>query len=910
MAESFSVKAVLSAQDKNMSSTFKKVLGTTDSLGSRLKSGIGFGALMSIGGGAVRFLGNEMRNLMSEVNETNSAWKSFSNNMAMSGMSQKQIRATKKDLQAFAVKTVYSSKDMASTFAQLYAVNKKTTTSLVKGFGAVAAASENPKQAMKTISTQATQMAAKPTVAWQDFKLMLEQSPAGLAQVAKAMGMTTAELVKNVQDGKVKTEDFFKAMEKMADNKALMKQAQQYKTLGQAAEGLRAVIASGLAPAFDALTRGGVSILSSMMEGISKRFAILSNAFKGVGKAWGSAFSAIGKELDKLKAKDGLKNFESGAKSAASAMKSLASAAKANAKPIAYLIHHIPELIEAFIGLKIALKAAKYLDATAKGAEAAASVLPKVGTAAKVSGSQMLGSAKAFMATGAGVLMIAAGFYTMAKAAVMLAKSGKGAIGVFAGMAIAIGLLGVGLVVLTKAMGSMNPAKLKAMSVAMLAFGGAIVLCAAGMWILSKAAKTISDGGGLAVAVLAGMAIAIGLLVIAFAKFGPALDAAIPAMLTFGAMVLMIGAGIWLAAKGIAAIVTAFSSLVDSVTGLINVLPMAAQYGMQAAGGIALVGAACVIAAVGAIALGVAMLAFGTMALGTGAMLIGAGAMAMAGGIMFLLFGIMVGLAAVGVAVLALALKAVNVSMRTIASNAKASASALVTMVGSINIVKSGLNAIGSAASSAMNKLKSAFSNAASSTAAAGSAVGNNFNNGLSSGLNSAVAKARSICNTIKSVLSSAGSGAYSAGVYIGVGLANGMASQVGRVRSIATTLSNAADVAIKKAQIIRSPSHKQFDNGAYIGQGLVNGIKSKIRDVRVASSKLSGAFSPQLGMVGVGGGTLGLSNEYEYNSAARYEIHVHSEIDGREVAYATVDDLTELQSRNEKRDRRRKGRF
>nr|DAI32462.1 MAG TPA: tail tape measure [Caudoviricetes sp.] len=910
MAESFSVKALLSAQDKNMSSTFKKVLGTTDSLGSRLKSGIGFGALMSIGGGAVRFLGNEMRNLMTEVNETNSAWKSFSNNMAMSGMGQKQIRATKRDLQAFAVKTVYSSKDMASTFAQLYAVNKKTTTSLVKGFGAVAAASENPKQAMKTISTQATQMAAKPTVAWQDFKLMLEQSPAGLAQVAKAMGMTTAELVKNVQDGKVKTEDFFKAMEKMADNKALMKQAQQYKTLGQAAEGLRAVIASGLAPAFDALTRGGVSILSSMMEGISKRFEILSNAFKGVGKAWGSAFSAIGKELDKLKAKDGLKNFESGAKSAASAMKSLASAAKANAKPIAYLIHHIPELIEAFIGLKIALKAAKYLDATAKGAEAAASVLPKVGTAAKVSGSQMLGSAKAFMATGAGVLMIAAGFYIMAKAAVMLAKSGKGAIGVFAGMAIAIGLLGVGLVVLTKAMSSMNPAKLKAMSVAMLAFGASIVLCAAGMWILSKAAKTISDGGGLAVAVLAGMAIAIGLLVIAFAKFGPALDAAIPAMLTFGAMVLMIGAGIWLAAKGIAAVVTAFSSLVDSVTGLINVLPTAAQYGLQAAGGIALVGVACIVAAAGAIVLGIAMIAFGVMALATGAMLIGAGAMAMAGGIMFLLFGIMVGLAAVGVAVLALALKAVNSSMKSIASNARTAASSLSVMTSSVSLVKSGLKAIGDYASSAMNKLKSAFSNAASSTAAAGSAVGNNFSNGLSSGLNSAVAKARSICNTIKSVLSSAGSGAYSAGVYIGVGLANGMASQVGRVRSIATTLSNAADVAIKKAQIIRSPSHKQFDNGAYIGQGLVNGIKSKIRDVKVASSKLAGAFSPQPGMVGVGGGTLGLSNDYEYNSAARYEIHVHSEIDGREVAYATVDDLTELQARNEKRDRRRKGRF
>ena len=896
MAESFSVKALLSAQDKNMSSTFKKVLGTTDSLGSKLKSGIGFGALMSIGSGAMRFLGREVRNLMTEVNETNSAWKSFSNNMAMSGMGQKQIRATKKDLQGFAIKTVYSSKDMASTYAQLYAVNKKTTTSLVKGFGAVAAASENPKQAMKTLSVQATQMAAKPKVAWQDFKLMLEQSPAGLAQVAKAMGMTTAELVKNVQDGKVKTEDFFKAMEKMADNKALMKQAQQYKTLGQAAEGLRATIASGLAPAFDALTRGGVSIISGLMEGISKRMEILSNAFKGVGKAWGSAFNAIGKELDKLKAEDGLKNFESGAKSAAGAMKSLASAAKANAKPIAWLIHHIPELIEVFIGLKIAMKAAKYLNATAKGAEAAASVLPKVGTAAKVTGSQMLGSAKAFMATGAGVLMIAAGFYIMAKAAVMLAKSGKGAIGVFVGMAVAIGLLGVGLVALTKAMSTMNPAQLQAMSVAMLAFGGAIVLCAAGMWILANAAKTVSDGGGLAAGVLAGMAIAIGVLAFVFAKLGPELDIAIPGMLAFGATVVLISAGVWLAAQGIAAVI-------DSVTGLINVLPLAARYGTQA-------GVGLIVFAGLALAAGVLLIATGAMAIAAGAMLLAGGAMAIAAGVLFITFGVMVGLAAVGVAVLALALKAVNSSMKSIAANAKASAASLTTMVGSVNIVKSGLNAIGSAASSAMNKLKSAFSNAASSTAAAGMAAGNNFRTGLSNGLNSAIAAARSASNSIKSTLHSAGSGAYAAGVYIGVGLANGMASQIGRVRSIAKTLADAADIAIRKAQAIRSPSHKQFNNGEYIGQGLIDGIASKIRAVKVVSSKLAGAFSSQLGMAGIGGGAYNLSEDYSYGHIAQYEVTVVTELDGDVVAKKTVKPMQKELNKLDKRDSRYRGRI
>lgn len=907
--ESYSVTAVLSAKD-SLSPKLKGVAGLLNSTGGMVKAGLGFGALTRIGGSAVAALGRSVKGLVTEINETNATWKTFTANMQMSGMGKAQINRTKKDLQNFAAKTIYSSKDMASTYAQLYAVNKKTTTGVVKGFGAVAAASENPRQAMKTLSTQATQMAAKPTVAWQDFKLMLEQSPAGLSRVAAKMGMTTKELVANVQAGKVKTEDFFKAMEKAGNDKSLLAMAQQYKTVGEAAEGLRATLATRLAPAFDVISKAGVGAISGAMATLSSRLEIASNSFKGVGTAFSKAFSAVGKSIAKItNSKSAVDAFKKSMDGLARSAKGAAKFLEKHADSVAYLVTHIPELVEAFIGLKIALKLAGKMKALGTASETVASALPKAGKAAGTTSKQMLASSKAFMAMGAGVLLMANGFWIMAQAAKTLAKSGKGAIAVFAGMAVAIGLLGIGLVILSKNMAKMSAGKLNAMSTAFLAFGGAVVLCAAGMWILAQAAKTVSDGGGLAVAVLAGMAIAIGLLVIAFAKFGPALDAAIPAMLTFGAMVLMIAAGIWLAAKGIAAVVTAFSSLVDSVTGLINALPMAAQYGLQAAGGIALVGAACVIAAVGAIALGVAMLAFGTMALGTGAMLIGAGAMALAGGVMFLLFGVMVGLAAVGVAVLALALKAVNVSMRTIASNAKASASALVTMVGSINIVKSGLNAIGDYAGSAMNRLKSAFSNAASSTAAAGSAAGNNFRIGLSSGLTSAIATAKSASNSIKSTLHSAGSGAYAAGAYIGAGLANGMASQIGRVRSVARTLADAADVAIKKAQIIRSPSHKQFDNGAYIGQGLVNGIKSKISAVRSMSSQMANAFSPQMEMAGMSG-NWGLNDEYNYSSQARYEIHVHSEIDGREVAYATVDDLTELQARNEKRDRRRKGRF
>ena len=907
--ESYSVTAVLSAKD-SLSPKLKGVAGLLNSTGGMVKAGLGFGALTRIGGSAVAALGRSVKGLVTEINETNATWKTFTANMQMSGMGKAQINRTKKDLQNFAARTIYSSKDMASTYAQLYAVNKKTTTGVVKGFGAVAAASENPRQAMKTLSTQATQMAAKPTVAWQDFKLMLEQSPAGLSRVAAKMGMTTKELVANVQAGKVKTEDFFKAMEAAGKDKSLLALAQQYKTVGEAAEGLRATLATRLAPAFDVVSKAGISAISGAMSTLSARLEIAANSFKGVGTAFSKAFTAIGHSIAKMtNSKSAVEAFKKSMDGLANSARGAAKFLEKHADSVAYLVTHIPQLIEAFIGLKIALKLAGKMKALGTATETVAGALPKAGKAAGVTGKEMLASSKAFMATGAGVLLMASGFWVMAQAAKSLAKAGPAAIAVFVGMGVAMGLLGVGLVVLTKHMAKMSAAKLNSMSLAFIAFGAAVVLCAAGMFILAKAAKMISSGGVLAAVVLLGMALAIGLLVVAFAKFGTQLTVAIPAMLSFGLTVLMVGAGLWLAANGVAAVVTAFSKLVTAVSGLIETLPTAAQYGVQAAGGIALVGAACVIAAVGAVALGVAMLAFGTMALGTGAMLVGAGAMALAGGVMFLMFGIMVGLAAVGVAVLSLALKAVNVSMRSIANNARASASALVTMVGSINIVKSGLNAIGSAASSAMNKLKTAFSGASAGAMSAGTSVGSNFSNGLSSGLNSAVSVARSMSNTIRSILHSAGSGAYSVGVYIGAGLANGMASQVGRVRSIATTLSNAADIAIKKAQIIRSPSHKQFDNGAYIGQGLVNGIKSKISAVRSMSSQMANAFSPQMEMAGLSG-NWGLNDEYNYSSQACYEVTVVTELDGDVVAKKTVKPMQKELNKLDKRDSRYRGRI
>ena len=307
MAESYSVRARLSAQDSGFTSTMKSALGSIKSLGSQVKSGIAFGLLTGAGQAAFNTLINGAKGLINEIDSSNASWKTFTKNMQMIGKSEKEIAKVKGELQDFAQKTIYSSSDMATTFAQLEAVGVKNTTSLVKGFGGLAAAAENPQQAMKTLSQQATQMAAKPTVAWQDFKLMLEQSPAGIAAVAKELGMTTSELVTNVQDGKIATDKFFDAIAKVGTNKAFTELATEAKTVGQAMDGLKETLGNKLTPAFEVLNKKGISIInrlgdklsgidadalankvSNMVDKVGSYLSIMKDAFSGVGsEVWG-----------------------------------------------------------------------------------------------------------------------------------------------------------------------------------------------------------------------------------------------------------------------------------------------------------------------------------------------------------------------------------------------------------------------------------------------------------------------------------------------------------------------------------------------------------------------------------------------------------------------------------------------
>ena len=242
--------------EKSSSGLFKSMAG-----------GVVVGNMISKGMGLA---GSGIRSMLGELNEASTSWQTFEGNMHQLGASDTQIAKAKAEMQQFAQQTIYSASDMSSTYAQLAAVGTKNTAQLVKGFGGLASAADNPQQAMKTLSEQATQMAAKPKVQWQDFKLMLEQTPAGISAVAKTMGESTTQLIKDIQDGKVKTQDFLNAVAKTGTNANFSKMATQYKTVGQAMDGLKETLANNLQPAFDKVSKVGIKWVSNLSDRIGK----------------------------------------------------------------------------------------------------------------------------------------------------------------------------------------------------------------------------------------------------------------------------------------------------------------------------------------------------------------------------------------------------------------------------------------------------------------------------------------------------------------------------------------------------------------------------------------------------------------------------------------------------------------
>jgi tape measure domain-containing protein len=282
MAETYSVEAVLTAVDKGMSSTLnglqkainglQKTSSTFDTISNKsssmFKSMLGANLVSSAIGSAVGSIKGSLGEMVGELNSSKKAWDTFDGNLSKLGWGKDQINEAKEAMQDYATKTIYSASDMASTFSQMAAIGRQDSGELVKAMGGLAASAENPKQAMKSLSQQMVQALAKPKLTWQDFRIMMEQSPAGMSAVAKEMGLSLNELITKIQAGQVKTDDFAEAFKRAG--MSMQDMATSYKTIDQALDGLKETLANKLKPAFDALSKAGIKALEAIMNQLDK----------------------------------------------------------------------------------------------------------------------------------------------------------------------------------------------------------------------------------------------------------------------------------------------------------------------------------------------------------------------------------------------------------------------------------------------------------------------------------------------------------------------------------------------------------------------------------------------------------------------------------------------------------------
>lgn len=910
----FSVKAVLSAVDKNFASTMKSALWYTNNLKDTLTSGIGFGAMMAIGQSAVQTVMGEMSSLSKETIETSDSMYKLQAAMRFSGYEEKEIQriaGATGTLKTYADKTVFSLQDVMSTFGALSANGIKDADKLTEAVGNAVAVFGGGAQEYSSVALAFSQAMASGALHAQDWNQILNASPqlaGGLRkELIKLNPKIGKDFKKAMEDGALTADLLAEAMNNIGMTEMAKEAATSVTTFEGAMGNLEATVVGGMMNLYDSFAKSSViDAINGMNEKIGSGFdwlavkvpaaidkispywTVFKTDFIEVKNAFGDAASAIvghvGELTDSFGSAESVSSFSDVLGVATDALKSFAGFCEEHSEVIAKVLTTLPKLYVAYKGFKIVKAVAPFVGTfskgilmlAGKGVGAIAGKLLGIGAAEKAVGessvtsaNQMMQSAVAFLALGAGVALISAGFALLSYSSIQLANAGPAAIATMVGMVAAVGAL----MYVAK---SVAPT-LTAGAVGFVAFGAAVLVAGAGMALMTSAAINLANAGPLAIGVMVGMVSAIALLAAGAAVLGPALTAGTVGFIAFGAAILMVGAGAVLASAALYVVAA--------------VLPTVTEYGLQGAVAIVALGAGMTVFAAGA-----ALAGIGCVALGAGLVVATVGLLAFSAGIV---------VTSAGMLVLYASLKLVNSSMKSISKNAKTAQKSLSSMKSSMSIVNEGLDAIGNKAKSSMNSMISAFDGASSKAKSSGGKVGSAFNSGLGTGMTAAIGTAKSSTNTIISVFNSTSSRSYSCGVYIGQGLANGMRSQLGAVQSVAAQLAIAAEAAIRAKAKINSPSKVAEGLGGYWGGGYVGGILSKVKEAWRASEKLvsvpSKVMKRQKLAVAGGYGNMELSDDYTYYQEAKYTIIVPVELEGREIAKASA---TYTQDELEKEDK------
>ena len=938
MAESFSVEAILTATDKNMTSTMNKAIGACQSFGDRVKSIVaGVGITKAIGA-TMNVLSSSFDGAINRFDTMQSypkVMKSLGFSIEQSQKSVAKLNQSVQGLPTNLADVVTTSKSLAAVTSNIDKATD-TTIALNHAFLASGSSSEDASRGLQ----QYSQMLAKGTVDMQSWRTLQETMAPALTKVAKKLGITSGnanELYDALQNGTITFDQFNDAMIECDTETGGFAE-----TALEASKGIKTSM-TNIKSAVQNLEQGFLSAMNNMLK--SKAMGGLVDNLEKIKSKIYDFRNSIMESKD-----DGLTwDFKPGVlESVSKAMDWLADRAN-NAKAMVQQFYDgfmktdaVQNAITLFdkvkdaignvmdklqdskvfeqLGQDIGNIIAKVEDVTGKIADFIANLktedVKRFASAVKLLAGAFVaikvGSKVSSMISG--VVGTAKGGYSKLKSIIdkirglgekptqeipgQLPQNGTPSDGIgdaamrtaqktskaaqiinsaFEGISNVIASVCEGVKGIITGLG-------EAISTAFQGIGQGIKSALEGVGTviesLGTAISTVAQGIG------QGLATAFTGLGTAIALVPPTTWLALAAaILATGAAMALVGSqgeGLQMVLQGVADVVSAFGPVIKEV----------------------FEGISGVITSFGETVSGILNSVSGVIeSIGQSALNAGKGFKELAKGIQIItglnLFDMGASLAAVATGIGAISAASVGIG------SAGTQMMVLVTAIGMVGTTFASTSAT---VTNSCNNIISAMSAAEARASTSGTAMGTKFTSGLKGSLSKSVSIARSSCNNIISAFNACQSKAQYCGQMIGQGLANGLRASEGSVRAAAASLAAATDAAIRAKAKIGSPSKIADKDGMWWGKGYRNGILGMVPQVKKAAEKLLYLPLMSAPKMAFGGVVSDMNAEYDYTSNAQLTVETPLYINDREFARATYRANQNEINRNSKLNERLRG--
>lgn len=938
MAESFSVEAILTATDKNMTSTMNKAIGACQSFGDRVKSIIaGVGITKAIGA-TMNVLSSSFDGAINRFDTMQSypkVMKSLGFSIEQSQKSVAKLNQSVQGLPTNLADVVTTSKSLAAVTSNIDKATD-TTIALNHAFLASGSSSEDASRGLQ----QYSQMLAKGTVDMQSWRTLQETMAPALTKVAKKLGITSGnanELYDALQNGTITFDQFNDAMiecdtETGGFAETALEASKGVKTsmtnIKSAVQNLEQGFLSAMNNMLKSKAMGGLvdnlekikskiydfrnSIMESKDDGLTWDFkpGVLENVSKAMdwladrannAKAMVQQFydgfmktdavqnaitlfdkvkDAIGNVMDKLQDS---KVFEQLGQDIGNIIAKVEDVTGKIADFIANLktedvkrfASAVKLLAGAFVAIKVGSKVSSMISGVVGTAKGGYSKLKSIIDKIRGLGEKPTQEIPGQLPQN-GTPSDGIGDAAM-RTAQKTSKAAQIINSAFEGISNVITSVCEGVKGIITGLG-------EAISTAFQGIGQGIKSALEGVGTviesLGTAISTVAQGIG------QGLATAFTGLGTAIAMVPPTTWLALAAaILATGAAMALVGSqgeGLQIVLQGVADVVYAFGPVIKEV----------------------FEGISGVITSFGETVSGILNSVSGVIeSIGQSALNAGKGFKELAKGIQIItglnLFDMGASLAAVATGIGAISAASVGIG------SAGTQMMALVTAIGMVGTTFASTSAT---VTNSCNNIISAMSAAEARASTSGTAMGTKFTSGLKGSLSKSVSIARSSCNNIISAFNACQSKAQYCGQMIGQGLANGLRASEGSVRAAAASLAAAADAAIQAKAKIGSPSKVTEKDGMWTGEGYVLGLESMYSAVKRASEKLLYLPLMSAPKMAFGGVVSDMNAEYDYTSNAQLTVETPLYINDREFARATYRANQNEINRNSKLNERLRG--